>query len=132
MEERLKNAAKSKVEKQTSELKVFTCMRKLIMYIFNATEKSPKKFKATFVDRMRNLSLSANGYMVRANVCRTGDDKQKLERKLYQRKAYEDLKELENLAFISLECNCILPRQYEQICIRLNETLKYLIGWGKN
>jgi len=128
-EEILKNLAKTKTEKQTSELKVFTVVRKLLAYTVAATEKSPKKFRMSFVDRLRNLILSANGNLIRANLCRIDDDKRAVERKNYQIKAFEDLKELESLSFLSLECKCILPKQYEQISKFLNEALALLAAW---
>lgn len=128
----LKSLAKSKTERQTSELKVFTVMRKLIGYIVQATEKSPKKFKASFVDKLRNLAISANGNLVRANLCRMDDDKRREDRKTYQIKAYEDLKELESLSFLSMECKCILMKQYTQISKQLDEVLKYLTSWIKS
>ena len=77
----LLNLAKSKVEKQTSELKVFTASRKLLAYVVQATEKSPKKFKATFVDRLRNLVLSSNGNLIRANLCRLDEISRRIDRK---------------------------------------------------
>ena len=131
-EEVLKNLAKTKTEKQTSELKVFTVVRKLLGYTVQATEKSPKKYKATFVDKLRNLIISANGNLIRANLCRTDDEKRRLERKNYQIQAYGDLKELESLSFLSLECKCILPKQYEQISILLSEALILLAGWMRS
>jgi len=131
-EEVLKSLAETKTQKQTSELKVFTVVRKLLAYTVAATEKSPKKFRASFVDRLRNLILSANGNMIRANLCRTDDEKRRLERKNYQIKAFEDLKELESLSFLSLECKCILPKQYVQISKQLNEALALLTAWMRS
>jgi len=128
----LKELKKSKVERQTSELKVFTVMRKLLAYVVETTEKSPKKFKATFVDKLRNLAISANGNLVRANLCRLDDEARVKDRKNFQIKAFEDLKELESLSFLSYENKCILPRQFEQISKRLDETLKLLSAWIKN
>ncbi len=128
----LLNLAKSKVEKQTSELKVFTASRKLLAYVVQATEKSPKKFKATFVDRLRNLVLSSNGNLIRANLCRLDEISRRIDRKNYQIKAYEDLKELENLSFLSVECKCILPKQFEQISKLISEVLTLLSAWMKN
>lgn len=131
-EQVLKSLAVSKTERQTSELKVFTIMRKLLGYIVGATEKSPKKFKSSFVDKLRNLAISANGNLVRANLCRLDDEKRKQDRKTYQVKAFEDLKELESLSFLALECKCILAKQYNQISIQICDALKYLTAWMKS
>ena len=131
-DEILKKLAETKTERQTSELKVFTIVRKLIAYVVQATEKSPKKFKASFVDRLRNLVISANGNLVRANLCRTDNEKRLEERKNYQIKAYEDLKEFESLSFLSLECKCILPKQYAQISKQLCDALSLLTAWMKS
>lgn len=131
-DEILKDLAKTKVEKQTSDLKVFTVVRKLLGYIVQVTEKSPKKFKSTFVDKMRNLVISSNGNLVRANLCRLDDEKRRIQRKEYQIKAFEDLKELESLSFLSLECKCIIKKQYIQISVQIEEALRYLSAWIKS
>lgn len=128
----LKKLARTKTENQTSELKVFTVTRKLLGYVVQVTEKSPKKFKQTFVDKMRNLVISANGSLIRANLCRLDDEKRSVQRKEYQISAYEDFKELESLAFLSVECHCILPKQYEQISKQIDDALRLLAAWMQN
>ncbi len=130
--EELKKIAKSKTEKQTSELKVFTVVRKLLSYVVEATEKSPKKFRGSFIDRLRNLTISANGQLVRANLCRLDEETMRRDRINHQVAAFEDLKELESLSFLSMECKCILPRQYEQISKQIAEALKLLSAWIKS
>lgn len=107
-------------------------VRKLLAYVVQATEKSPKKFKASFVDKLRQLIISANGNLVRANLCRLEDEERRKVRKSYQIKTFEDLKELESLSLLATECKCILPKQYAVISSRLSDALKYLSSWIKS
>ncbi len=84
------------------------------------------------IEILKKLSNSANGNLIRANLCRLDDVKRREERKTYQIKAYEDFKELESLSFLSLECKCILPKQYEQISKMIDDALRLLTAWINN
>ena len=46
-----------KPHKKASELKVITTSKKMFQYIITITEKSPKKFRYTFVLKLHNLCM---------------------------------------------------------------------------
>ena len=50
-----------------SESVVVTRAKELCAYIMNATQKSPKHFRFTFVTRLQNLSLNIIENIYRAN-----------------------------------------------------------------
>jgi len=94
------------------------------------TQKSPKHFRFTFVTRLQNLSLNIIENIYRANDIffggkhGTGHYAERLE---YQRKALTDIRVLAYFAFLSLEQQCILPKQYEQIA-KLSADCQRLLG----
>ena len=53
--------------KQPSELTVITKSKDLCSYIMTVTQKSPKHFRYTFVNRLQNLSLDIVEKLIRAN-----------------------------------------------------------------
>ena len=53
--------------KQPSELTVITKSTDLCSYIMTVTQKSPKHFRYTFVNRLQNLSLDIVEKLIRAN-----------------------------------------------------------------
>ena len=81
---------------------------------------------------MRNLTIDANGCLVRANLCKLNDPVRFEQRRKYQIAAFEDSKELESLAFLAVECKCIIPRQYKQISLQICEGIKFLTAWMKS
>ena len=102
--------------RKPGELYVITKGRDLSSYIFTVTDKSPKKFRFTFVTRLQNLSLNVMENLYRANMVYISlpADVRKVElRKKNQREAYVSLKVLTNMALLAMEQKCILPKQYE-------------------
>lgn len=90
-------------------------------YIFTITEKSPKKFRFTFVSRLQNLSMDIVECLYRANMVYVKDknDKMRIEqRKQYQKEAYVNLKIMGYISLMAREQGCILPKQYEQISMK--------------
>jgi len=84
----------------------------------NVTQKSPKHFRFTFITRLQNLSLNVIENIYRANDILFGGKhgtEHYAERLEYQRKALTDIRVLAYFAFLSMEQQCILPKQYEQI-----------------
>ena len=53
--------------KQPSELTVITKSKDLCSYIMTVTQKSPKHFRYTFVNRLQNLSLDIVETLIRNN-----------------------------------------------------------------
>lgn len=119
------------MERKQSELTVITKAKDLCSYVMTVTQKSPKQFRFTFVNRLQNLSLSVIENLIRANdvfVSKKDFDSIR-ERQALQRKALTDLKLLAYIALLSLEQKCILPKQYEQISRQTTECLNLLGAW---
>ena len=119
------------MERKQSELTVITKTKDLCSYVMTITQKSPKRFRFTFVSRLQNLALSAIENLFRANdifVSKTDVSSQK-ERLSFQRSAMTDLKGLGYIALLAMEQGCILPRQYEQISRQIADCQNLLGAW---
>ena len=117
--------------KNSSELTVITKAKDLCAYIMTVTEKSPKRFRFTFVTRMQNLALDVIEYLYRANDLRVGkgragESEQRLE---FQRKAMTNLRLLGYFAMLATEQKCILPKQFERISFLSTECMNLLGAW---
>ena len=119
-------------QRYESELKVITEVKKLTSYVITITEKSPKKFRTVFVVRMQNHCVDALENLVKANSIRADNSKNKARRTGFQHEAYSLLKTLEYVAFIAFENQCILAKQFEQICKMLDSCLSLLVAWRKS
>ena len=88
-----------------SDMVVVTKVKNLIRYIFQITEKSPKKFRFTFVNRMQNLGLDCVENLYNANSINikdiTKEDFQK--RKSYQYRAINNLKILQYISLLATD-----------------------------
>lgn len=114
------------------ELYVITKAKELCTYVVTITEKSPKKFRFTFVGRMQNLSLDVIENLYRANDVYIGSSQNEKAiqiRREWQQKAVTNLRLLDYIAMIAADSNCILKRQYEQIAKRSTEVLAMTIKW---
>lgn len=117
-----------------SELNVITKSKDLCTYIFNITDKSPKRFRFTLISKIQNLSLSIIEKIYRANEIFIGNnDKAFLtQRRTFQQSALIEIKVLSYIALLAREQGCILPKQFEQIS-KLSYDCQYLIGaWIKS
>jgi hypothetical protein len=113
-----------------SELVIVTRAKELCSYIMVVTQKSPKHFRFTFVTRLQNLALNVIENIYRANAIYFGGKHGSAhysERLEFQRKALTDIQILAYLAFLSMEQQCILPKQFEQIS-KLSTDCQHLIG----
>ena len=117
-----------------NELIVITKAKDLCSYIMVVTQKSPKHFRYTFVSRLQNLALSIVENLYRANYERLilEHSKEKNLRLKYQKDAFIDLKLLGYISLLAMEQQCILPKQYKQISLKLTECLSVLAGWIKS
>ena len=122
------------VEKNTdsSELIVITKAKKLTAYVITITEKSPKKFRAVFINRMQNYSLDCIENLIEANSIRMDSAKNKERRRECQRIAFLKLKLLGYISFLALENQCILKNQYQQISLQLSDCISLLVAWRKS
>ena len=122
----------TKIRQNASELLVITKTKKLAAYVITVTEKSPKKFRAVFVNRIQNYCLDCLEYLIEANSMRMDSTKNKERRKECQHQAFLKLKLLGYMAFLSLESQCILKKQYEQISLQVADCINLLVAWRKS
>ncbi len=92
---------KTKIPSDSSELIVITKAKKLTAYVITITEKSPKKFRAVFINRMQNYSLDCIENLIEANSIRMDSVKNKERRRECQIMAFLKLK---LLGYISFSC----------------------------
>jgi len=111
------------MEKKGS-LYVLVKAKDLANYVVTITEKSPKKFRFTLVNRLQNYSLEVIELILKANASR--DVGFRLEE---QDRAKVLLNLLDAFAEIALKQHCILIKQYEVISKLVAETLDYLQKW---
>lgn len=107
-----------------SQLYVLVKAKELTNYLITVTEKSPKKFRFTLVNRLQNYALDTIESILKANALR--DVVKRMEE---QDRAKELLSMLDAFAEISLQQGCLLPKQYEQVSKLVAETLNYLQKW---
>ncbi len=119
------------MDRKQSELIVITKSKDLCSYVLVVTQKSPKHFRYTFVNRLQNLAIDVIESLIRANdvfITKT-DILSQRERANYQRRAMTDLKLLGYIALLSMEQQCILPKQYEQIARQVSDCCNLLGAW---
>lgn len=121
-----------KIPSNSSELLVITVIKKLCAYIIVVTEKSPKKFRAVFVNRMQNHSLDAFENIMQANFIRMNSAEKKQLREKYQQTAIVELKMLGYIAMLAENVGCILPKQYKQISLQTGEAINLIAAWKKS
>lgn len=117
--------------KQPSELTVITKSKDLCSYIMTVTQKSPKHFRYTFVNRLQNLSLDIVEKLIRANEIYVvnGNKTYYNQRLNLQRDAMTDLKLLMYFSELSMNQEVILMKQYQQICELGTDTMNLLKAW---
>lgn len=101
-----------------SELKVITAAKNLASYVMTITQKSPKQFRFSLVAKMQTYVLDVVENLYRANevfISATDDISNQVLRLRYQREAMTNLKLLCYMAQLSMEQQCIQPKQFEQI-----------------
>lgn len=121
-----------KIPYNANELVVITVAKKLCSYVITVTEKSPKKFRGVFVNRMQNYCLDTIENLLEANFIRMDSSANKLKRESYQKEAIVKLKLLGYIAMLAQSCGCILLKQYKQISMQLAEVINLIIAWKKS
>ncbi|MBO5138224.1 MAG: four helix bundle protein [Bacilli bacterium] len=122
----------SKIPFDSNDLMVITVVKKLGAYVVAITEKSPKKFRGVFVNRMQNYCLDSLEYLIQANFIRMDPIENKKRREYYQKEAIIKLKLLGYIAMLSENVGCILKKQYKQISIQLSEAINLIVAWKKS
>lgn len=115
-----------------NDLMVITVTKKLTAYVIAVTEKSPKKFRGVFVNRMQNYCLDTIEYLLKANFIRMESSNNKSKREEYQKEAIVNLKLLGYMALLAFNSNCILKKQYKQISMQLAEAINLIVAWKKS
>ncbi len=116
----------------SNDLVVITVVKKLTAYTIAVTEKSPKKFRGVFVNRMQNYCLDTLQSLVEANFVRMDALEKKIIREELQKKAIVNLKLLGYISMVAENTGCILKKQYKQISIQLSEAINLIVAWKKS
>ena len=122
----------TKIPSDSSELIVITKVKKLTAYVITITEKSPKRFRVVFINRMQNYCLDCVENLIEANSIKMDSVKNKEKRRECQRMAFLKLKLLGYMSFLALENQCILKKQYQQISLQLSDCINLLVAWRKS
>ena len=104
----------------------------VITYIIAVTEKSPKKFRGVFVNRMQNYCLDTLECLLEANFIRMDAVEKKTKREELQKEAIVKLKLLGYVSMVAENSGCILKKQYKQISIQLSEAINLTVAWKKS
>ena len=122
----------NKLPHNANDLVVITVVKKLVAYTIAVTEKSPKKFRGVFVNRMQNYCLDTLECLLEANFIRMDALEKKIKREELQKKAIVKLKLLGYVSMVAENAGCILNKQYKQISIQLAEAINLTIAWKKS
>lgn len=122
----------SKIPSNSNDLIVITVVKKLGAYVIAVTEKSPKKFRGVFVNRMQNYCLDTLEFLLEANFIRMDSQTNKTKREELQKEAIVKLKLLGYVAMVAENSGCILNRQYKQISMQLAEAINLIVAWKKS
>lgn len=121
-----------KIPFNANDLIVITVVKKLGAYVIAITEKSPKKFRGVFVNRMQNYCLDALEYLLEANFIRMDSEEHKKKREDFQKEAIVKLKLLGYVSMVAETSGCILKRQYKEITRQLAEGINLIGAWKKS
>ena len=122
----------TKIPFNSNDLMVITVAKKLAAYVITVTEKSPKKFRGVFVNRMQNYCLDTLEYLLQANFTRMDSIENKKKREVNQKEAVVKMKLLGYMAMLAESSGCILKKQYKQISIQLSEVINLTVAWKKS
>lgn len=122
----------NKLPFNANDLVVITVVKKLAAYTIAVTEKSPKKFRGVFVNRMQNYCLDTLECLLEANFIRMDAIEKKIKREELQKQAIVKLKLLGYVSMVAENSGCILKKQYKQISIQLSEAINLTVAWKKS
>lgn len=122
----------NKIPYNANDLVVITAVKKLGAYTIAVTEKSPKKFRGVFVNRMQNYCLDTLECLLEANFIRMDATENKIKREELQKEAIVKLKLLGYVSMVAENSGCILKKQYKQISLQLSESINLISAWKKS
>ena len=121
-----------KIPSNSNDLIVITLCKKLCAYVITITEKSPKKFRGVFVNRMQNYALDVIEDLLQANFIKMNSQINKEKSENYQKQAIVKLKLLGYIAMVAESSGCILKKQYKQISMQSAQIINLLVAWKKS
>ena len=122
----------NKIPFNANDLMVITVVKKLAAYTIAVTEKSPKKYRGVFVNRMQNYCLDTLECLLEENFIRMDAVEKKTKREELQKEAVVKLKLLGYVSMVAESSGCILNKQYKQISIQLAEAINLTVAWKKS
>lgn len=122
----------SKIPAEANDLMVITVVKKLGAYIIAVTQKSPTKFRATFVNRMQNYAIDILENLILANFITLNSIENHKQRETLQEQSIARLKLLGYIAMVSESVGCILPKQYRQISMQVGQAINMIVAWRKS
>lgn len=122
----------NKIPQNSNDLIVITMAKKLCAYVITITQKSPKKYRGVFVNRMQNLCLDTIELLLKANFTKMDNDIKKEERADFQKEAIIKLKMLGYISMLAQSSQCILMRQYKLISLQIGEIINLIAAWKKS
>lgn len=122
----------TKIPADSSDLIVFTAVKKLTTYVILVTEKSPKHFRGVFVNKMQNYCIECLELLFSANLIFATNESNFEKRQSLQVDAISKLKLLGYIATTAESVGCILPRQFNQISILLADAINLISAWRKS
>lgn len=122
----------NKIPYNANDLVVITAVKKLGAYTIAVTEKSPKRFRGVFVNRMQNYCLDTLECLLEANFIRMDSTENKIKREELQKEAIVKLKLLGYVSMVAENSGCILKKQYKQISLQLSEAINLIVAWKKS
>ena len=122
----------SKIPYNSNDLIVITIVKKLSAYVITVTEKSPKKFRGVFVNRMQNYCIDTLENLLQDNYIRIDSINNKIKREDLQKQAIVKLKLLGYISLVAFNSSCILKKQYKQISIHVAQAINLVIAWMKS
>ncbi len=113
------------MKKQISELYVITAAKRLVSYLVDIAEKSPKKYRYTHLAQVHGFAYGLIDELTRANETKLGDSK----RKEHQREALHDIKMIGYLSNLGREMKRYTAHQNEHVSSLLADCYNALIKW---
>lgn len=116
----------------SGDLVAITRAKQLSSYIITITEKSPKKFRFSFVSKLHNCCLEMLEDLFKANATSLTSYESRARRKDFQLDAFAKMKLIGYLALLACENECILPKQFEHISMLVSDCVNLLFSWRKS
>lgn len=111
-----------------SDLYVITVAKKLVDYVFEIEEKSPKKFRGSIITKMDSACLELVELLYQAN----GTDLYDTNRIQKQKECLIKMRIISFLSEIGQKHGCYTFHQYETISKQLHDCNAYLLNWTRS